>query len=64
VLLVVEPNLFVIDTIILPELEALAMMSDTKINIDTKTSTNVEISTNAKIGNNAKPIMMPKSVLI
>jgi len=48
-LLVVELDLFIINTITLLELEILAMMI-----VDAKISTNVEIDTNPKIGANTK----------
>jgi len=60
VLLAIEPDLFVINTIILPKAKVLAVMSDTKIStnveidIDVKTNTNAKIDTYAKIDTNAK----------
>ncbi len=59
-LLAIELDLFVIDTIILPKAKVLVVMSNTKIStnveidIDVKTNTNAKIDINAKIDTNAK----------
>ncbi len=63
-LLAIELDLFVIDTIILPKAKVLVVMSNTnistnvKIDIDVKTNTNAKIDTNAKISID-KPIFDP-----
>ncbi len=53
-LLMVELDLFAIDTIILPKLKVLRMMSNTKIDIDIKIDIDVEIHIDAKTNINAK----------
>jgi hypothetical protein len=53
-LLAVESDLFAIDTIILPELEVLVMMSNTKIGTDVEISTNAKTDIDAKINIDAK----------
>jgi len=60
-LLVAKPDLFIIGTIILPELKILAVVvADVKIGIDAKIGTIAKIDTNAKIGIDAKISIDPK----
>ncbi len=55
-LLAVEPDLFVINTIILPEPEILvAMATDTKIDTSAKTNNDAKIDTDTKTNINMYP---------